>query len=109
MIKFRIFGWRIVISKKPIKVMERKTRSLTRAKCRKLRLEKAGYRCEICGKPIDVRCSLHHLLPVGAENRNSVENVMALCSGCLHELEKRPHFHGLKHLEDVTRYDEEGN
>lgn len=106
-IRFKIFGWRIAVSREPMKVISRKGKS--RSKHRDMvvaaRLEIAENRCEICGKPIDKRCSLHHLLNVGEPNRNAVGNVMVLCSTCHHELEKRPHYHGIRHLESDTRYD----
>lgn len=106
-IKFKIFGWYVFISRRPMKVTDRKGKSRSRARdiCRDMRLEMAGNRCEICGKPIDKRCSLHHLLNAGEPNRNAVENVLVLCSACHHELEKRPHYHGIKRLESDTRYD----
>lgn len=101
--RFKLFGWSVAIANEPMKVTKRegKSRSRCRDKCRDKRLEMAGNRCEICGKPIDMRCSLHHLLNVGEPNRNSVENVMVLCSACHQELAKRPHYHGIKHLESI--------
>lgn len=91
-----------------MKVQDRcgKSRSRQRDLCREMRLEIADNRCEICGKPIDNRCSLHRLLRVGEPNRNAVENVMVLCIACHHELEKRPHLHGIHHLEDTTRWND---
>lgn len=104
--RFKIFGWHVAVSREPMKAKPRdKNRNRNRNHVRNLRLEMAGNRCEICGRPIDKRCSLHHLLNVGEPNRNAVENVMVLCSACHHELEKRPHYHGIKHLESDTRYD----
>lgn len=95
------------MSRRPMKVTDRKgkTRSRTRDAAKIARLEMACYRCEICGRMIDTSCALHHLLPPGAEGRNKAENVMVLCSSCHHELERRPHYHGIRHLEDTTRYD----
>lgn len=96
----------MAISRRSMNVKVRAlTRSRRRIDVKNQRLEMAGYRCEVCGRPIDNRCSLHHCLPVGAPDRNTVENVMVLCSVCHHELEKRPHHHGLLHLESDTRYD----
>lgn len=105
--KFKIFGLFVCISNFPVKVQDRRGKSRSRARdiVRNKRLEIVENRCEICGKPIDKRCSLHHLLNVGEPNRNAVENVMVLCSTCHLELEKRPHYHGIKHLESDTRYD----
>lgn len=85
--------------------MRTKKNSKKRCSVKMQRLEKAENRCEICGKPIDCRCSLHHMLNVGEPDRNAVDNVIVLCSACHHELEKRPHYHGIKHLESDTRYD----
>lgn len=105
-IRFKIFGWYVAIAREPFKTTKRKkNRHRNRDLCRDMRLEMAENRCEICGKPIDKRCSLHHLLNVGEPNRNAVENVLVLCSACHHELEKRPHYHGIRHLESDTRYD----
>lgn len=104
-IKFKVFGWYVCISRRPVRIKKR-TENQTRLNSRKRRLAMAGERCEICGKPIDKRCSLHRLLPVGAPGRNTVENVMVLCLDCHHKLQKRPHYHGLAHLEDTTRYDD---
>lgn len=104
--RFKIFGWYVAISRKNMRMRPlNKNRNRHRNIVLKERLKMAEYRCEICGKPIDVRCSLHHLLNVGEPNRNSVENVMVLCSACHHELQKRTHYHGLMHLESDTRYD----
>lgn len=105
--RFKIFGWNVALSRDPMRVKKQeKNRNRNRVAVKFKRIELAGNRCEICGKPIDNRCSLHHLLNVGEPNRNAVENVLVLCSACHHELEKRPHYHGIKHLEDETRYDD---
>lgn len=104
--RFKIFGWHVALSREPMSTKPRnKNRNRYRDEVKATRLEIAGNHCEICGKPIDKRCSLHHLLNAGDPNRNSVENVLVLCSACHHELEKRPHYHGIKHLENDTRYD----
>lgn len=104
-IKFKIFGWYVCMSREPIKVRKiDPNRNRKRDDVKSMRLEMAENRCEICGKPIDKRCSLHHLLNAGEPNRNAVENVLVLCSACHHELEKRPHYHGIKHLESDPRY-----
>lgn len=105
--KFKIFGWRVWISSGSMQVRKKGScRSLKRLDCVKRRLEIAGNRCEICGREIDIRCSLHHLLPVGAAGRNSVGNVMVMCSHCHHKVEKEPHLLAIRHLEDTTRYDD---
>lgn len=104
--RFKIFGWYVAIGREPFRTKKRnKNRNRYRDVVKNKRLEMAKHRCEICGKPIDVSCSLHRLLNVGEPNRNAVENVLVLCSACHHELEKRPHYHGIKHLESDTRYD----
>lgn len=105
-IKFKIFGWYVALSREPMKIRKiNPDRNRKRNHVKAARLEMAGNRCEICGKPIDISCSLHRLLNAGEPNRNEVENVLVLCSACHHELEKRPHYHGIKHLESDTRYD----
>ncbi len=103
--RFKLFGWYVFMSRRPMKVQDRrgKSRSIKRDEVKRERLARADYKCEICGNPIDVRCTLHHLLNAGMPDRNAVENVMVLCPECNHELEKHPHYHGIKHLEDEAR------
>lgn len=98
-----ILGWKLYITKTPLR-KRNKNRNRKRNDTLKRRLAMAGNRCEICGKPIDISCSLHHRLPKGAEGRNEVENVLVLCSACHHRMEAEPHVMGLQHLEDTTRY-----
>lgn len=102
-VQIDIMGWKVYLTKVALRKRTKK-KNTTRLNALKARLAMAGNRCEICGRPIDIRCSLHHRLPVGAEGRNSVENVMVLCSACHHKLEAEPHVMGLQHLEDTTRY-----
>ncbi len=105
-IKFKVFGWYVCISRRPVRI-KKSTENQTRLNSRKRRLAMAGERCEICGRPINIEnAALHHRLEVGCPDRNAVENVMVLCLDCHHELQKRPHYHGLAHLEDTTRYDD---
>lgn len=103
-ISLKLFGWHIYISRQPLRLRKKSKDPRKPIKAERLRL--AGYRCEICGIPVDSRCALHHTLPVGAPDRNAVENVTVLCSDCHHELQKRPHYLALEHLEDTTRYDD---
>lgn len=107
-LKFKIFGYHIWISREPLRVAKKKNNKTDyRSSQRNLRLEMAGNRCEVCGKPIDKSCHIHRTLPCGAEGRNSVENIRVMCGECWHELEKKPHIHGYQHMEDNTRYDTE--
>lgn len=104
--RFRLFGWYIAVSKEPFKTNKRDPkRNRCRDMARNERLRLAGNKCEICGRDIDITCSVHHILPVGAENRNKVENLRVLCCHCKHELDKNPHYHGIRHMEDESRYD----
>lgn len=104
--KFKIFGFYICISREPFKTKPRdKRRNLYRNSQRNLRLEMSENRCEVCGRPIDKTCChLHRTLPIGAHDRNKVENIRVICGKCWHELEKKPHIHGYQHIEDNTCY-----
>lgn len=98
--KFKIFGFRIWISREPLKVTKRgKNKSNYRNSQRDLRLEMTGNHCEICGKPIDKSCHIHHTLPVGTPDRNQVENIRVICGECHHKLEKKPHHFGYQYME----------
>ena len=106
--KIKLFGFNIWISREPLKIVHKdRKRNSYRSSQRNLRLEMTENRCEVCGKPIDKSCHIHRTLPVGAPDRNSVENIRVLCSECWHELERKPHIHGYQHMEDNTRYDTE--
>lgn len=103
-----LFGWSLYITRGNQLLRKRKVkagRSNRRHEAKVRRLAIAGYRCEVCGRTIDERCALHHRLPVGAEGRNAVENVLALCGECHRRMEAEPHVMGLQHLQDTTRYD----
>lgn len=104
--KYKLFGFNIWISKEPLRVVHKdRKRNSYRSEQRKLRLEMNDNCCEVCGKPIDKTCHIHHRLPVGAPGRNYVDNIRVMCGECWQELEKKPHIHGYQHLEDNTRYE----
>lgn len=103
--KFKLLGFYICISREPFKTKPRdKKRNAYRDSQRNLRLNMIDNRCEVCGKEIDKSCHIQRLLPMGAPDRNSVNNIRLLCGECWHELEKKPHIHGYQYLEDNTRY-----
>lgn len=104
--KYKLFGFNIWISKEPLRVVHKdRKRNSYRSEQRNLRLEMNDNCCEVCGKPIDKTCHIHHRLPVGAPGRNHVDNIRVMCGECWQELEKKPHIHGYQHLEDNTRYE----
>lgn len=104
--KLKLFGINIWISRAPIRVIRRdKNRNNYRNSQRNLRLEMADNRCEVCGKPVDKSCHIHHTLPAGTPDRNKAENMRVLCGDCWRELQKKPHIHGYQHMEDNTVYD----
>lgn len=99
--RLKVFGYNIWISREPLRVVHKdRKRNSYRSSQRNLRLELTDNRCEVCDKPIDKSCHIHHTLPQGAPDRNSVENIRVMCGECWHELEKKPHIHGYQHLED---------
>lgn len=79
--RFRLFGWSIYITREALRRRDpRRNRLRTASKL--CRLEKAGHRCELCGRDIDLRCTLYHLLPKGAQDRNHVANIRVICPEC---------------------------
>lgn len=104
--RIKLFGLNIWISNEPLRVVHKdRKRNSYRSSQRNLRLEKSDNRCEVCGKPIDKSCHIHHQLPTGAPERNHVDNIRVMCGECWHNLERRPHSLGYQHLEDNTRYE----
>lgn len=104
--RIKLFGFHIWISREPLKVRNKdRKRNDYRNQQRNIRLEMAGHRCEVCGRPIDNTCHTHRILPLGASDRNKAENMRLMCGQCWHELERKPHIHGYQHIEDDTRYE----
>lgn len=79
--RFRLFGWNIYVTREALKRRDPK-RNRYRNLAKTWRLEHAGYRCELCGRDIDIRCTLYHLLPKGAPDRNHGENIRVICPTC---------------------------
>lgn len=99
--RIKLFGYNIWISREPLKVVHKdRKRNSYRSSQRNLRLEMTEHRCEVCGNPIDKSCHMHRILPIGAPERNSVENIRVLCGECFHELQKKPHIHHQKNMRD---------
>ncbi len=91
---FNFFGWRIYITRH--RLHKRSAgRSKKRHLCKSERLRIADYNCEMCGAPIDIRCSLHHLLPVGAPERNTVHYCRVVCPVCSERIQ---HAGGIRHI-----------
>lgn len=81
---FKIFGWRVYVSNKPMKARERHTK--LRDKAKKDNLELAGHKCQWCGKEITTKryCVMkskldntHH-----PAERYKFDNVEILCLDC---------------------------
>lgn len=79
--KFRLFKWEIYISKVPLKRRDPE-RNRGRDAAKRWRLEYVGHRCELCGIPINMRCSLYRIFPMGTPGRNSGRNVRVICPKC---------------------------
>lgn len=79
--RFRVFGWNIYITRESLRRRDPK-RSRCRTNAKVWRLEHVGYRCELCGRDIDIRCTLYHMLPKGAPERNHVANIRVICPEC---------------------------
>lgn len=78
--RFRFQGWIIYITRHPLRHKINRSRYRTSQKA--WRLEYAGHRCELCGDPISLSCTLYHLLPKGAADRNAVRNIRVICPKC---------------------------
>lgn len=79
--RFRIFGWNIYITRNLLKLRDPK-RNRPRTSSKAMRLEATDYHCELCGRHINIRCTLYHLLPVGVEGRNELRNIRVICPEC---------------------------
>lgn len=88
MLKVDIFGVKIYICNLNLKPY---TRSLDN-RCADLRrasrqalYDRAGGKCEYCGREIEYRgMQLHHVVPVSMNGTNNPHNLMCLCSECHH-------------------------
>ncbi len=80
--RFTIFGWNIYITPHPLRKKQNRARFRTSSKVR--RLIATDHHCELCGRTININCSLYHTLPKGAPGRNEVENLRVLCPECHH-------------------------
>lgn len=104
---FKIFGWNIYISNHALHTRPRMCGSHTTRDQLIAQREKivGGKTCEICGREQTKYICLHRTLPKGHPDRSKVENVRIVCNECHHELEKNPHYHGLRHMESESRMD----
>ena len=88
MLKVDILGVKIYICNLNLKPY---TRSLDN-RCADLRrasrqalYDRAGGKCEYCGREIEYRgMQLHHVVPVSMNGTNNPHNLMCLCSECHH-------------------------
>ena len=124
MLKVDILGVKIYICNLNLKPY---TRSLDN-RCADLRrasrqalYDRAGGKCEYCGREIDYRgMQLHHVVPVSMNGTNNPHNLMCLCSECHHlihgnavvnheliekKLREHPEVrkHGAKHLYEEVK------
>lgn len=79
--RFRLFRWNIYVTRVSLKKRDPK-RNRHRTSAKVSRLQMTGYRCELCGTPVDLRCTLYHLYPKGTPERNDVENIRVICPRC---------------------------
>ena len=124
MLKVDILGVKIYICNLNLKPY---TRSLDN-RCADLRrasrqalYDRAGGKCEYCGREIECRgMQLHHVVPVSMNGTNNPHNLMCLCSECHHlihgnavvnhdliekKLREHPEVrkHGAKHLYEEVK------
>lgn len=124
MLKVDILGVKIYICNLNLKPY---TRSLDN-RCADLRrasrqalYDRAGGKCEYCGREIEYRgMQLHHVVPVSMNGTNNPHNLMCLCSECHHlihgnavvnhdliekKLREHPEVrkHGAKHLYEEVK------
>lgn len=91
---FDFLGWRIYITRHRL-CKRTKGRSMKRHLCKCERLRIADFHCEMCGVPIDIRCTLHHLLPVGTSERNTPQYCRVVCPVCSARIQKAG---GIRHI-----------
>ncbi len=80
--RFSLFGWNIYITRHSLRRKVNRSRFRTSSKVK--RLIASENHCELCGRHININCSLFHILPKGHPRRNEVANVRVLCPECLH-------------------------
>lgn len=91
---FNLLGWRIYITRH--RLQKRVIgRSMRRHLCKVERLRLADYHCEMCGADIDIRCTMHHLLPVGTHERNTVQYCRVVCPSCSERIHRAG---GIRHI-----------
>ena len=88
MLKVDILGVKIYICNlnlKPyIRSLDNRCADLRRAS-RQALYDRAGGKCEYCGREIEYRgMQLHHVVPVSMNGTNNPHNLMCLCSECHH-------------------------
>lgn len=90
-IMFKLFGWRIYITKG--RMRNRSQRSHHRNTARMENLSRAGFKCQHCGTKIEKvwQCSMHSKLDAThpALERYRFENVELLCPACNREYQNR--------------------
>ena len=88
MLKVDILGVKIYICNLNLKPYSRsldnRCADLRRAS-RQALYDRAGGKCEYCGREIEYRgMQLHHVVPVSMNGTNNPHNLMCLCSECHH-------------------------
>ena len=78
--RFSFLGWNIYITRHPLR--KKINRSKFRTSTKVARLNATDYHCELCGRPVNISCTLWHMLPKGAPRRNEFENVRVICLKC---------------------------
>ena len=88
MLKLSIFGLRIYLcnmSMKPyLRQLDNRCAHLRRATKEKI-LNKAGGKCEHCGKELTLQTmQMHHVVPASMDGTNNPLNLMCVCKECHH-------------------------
>ncbi len=83
--RIKVLGLYFYFSRRPMRL---KLHSKTRNLAQSTRYELCGRKCEACGRDLLEYGRLVHTLPVGAPNRNDVENIRIFCNDCHNELER---------------------
>ena len=83
---FRLFGWRVYISREPLKSRHR---SDTRKSAYRQRMDLTGCACESCGTHLSQYGHILHTLPKGHEGRNSVDELRVLCAECFKHIQSQ--------------------
>lgn len=82
---FHLFGLRIYITRRPLKLRQRGKK---RKDVYRQRMEQIGHACEVCGAPLTIYGNILHTLPKGHPDRNTIGDMRILCAECYNRIQR---------------------